>query len=107
VTRRGEGPPCDTPTYAHSLLAAELTRKRMLPFYSRIRARSFEEFEDWVRHDGESLLFVIEGRVRLLTEVYEPVELGPHDSVYFDTAMGHACVSVGREDALVLWISAG
>jgi len=32
--------------------------------------------------------------------------VGPGDSVYFDGRMAHAMVSLGAEDAAILWISA-
>jgi hypothetical protein len=51
-----------------------LTNKAMLPYRARIRARSFEEFDGWVRHDGEEFLYVLTGRVRLFTEFYAPVD---------------------------------
>jgi hypothetical protein len=38
------------------------------------------------------------------TDSYAPLELHAGDSCYFDSAMGHACISGGGEDAQVLWI---
>jgi mannose-6-phosphate isomerase-like protein (cupin superfamily) len=104
VTRSGEGRPHPTATYEHELLCTELTNKRMIPFKSRIRARELSEFDGWVRHEGEELLFVLEGRVIFYSEFYEPVTLDVGDSVYYDSGMGHACVSSGDHDALILWV---
>jgi transcriptional regulator with XRE-family HTH domain len=104
VTRAGDGRPRPTATYEHELICTELTQKKMVPFKSRIRAHSFDEFPDWVRHEGEELLLVLEGRIALYTEFYEPVELAVGDSAYFDSNMGHAVISVGDPDALVLWV---
>ena len=39
-------------------LSEGLTQKKMLPYQARIRARRFEEFGEWVRHDGEEFLYV-------------------------------------------------
>ena len=66
-----------TATYEHELLAAEISRKRMLPYKARIRARRFEDFVDWVRHDGEEFMLVLSGEVELITEFYESVAMGP------------------------------
>lgn len=107
VTRRGDGQARSTPTYQHELLCTDLIDKKMLPYLSRIRARSIDDFEDWIRHDGEEFLLVLEGMVELHTEFYRPLTLGEGDSVYYDSGMGHACVSVGEEEALVLWVSTG
>ncbi len=56
VTRAGEGRARVTPTYEHELLNVELAQKKMVPFKTRVRARSFEEFSSWVRHPGEEFL---------------------------------------------------
>ena len=105
VTVSGEGAAHPTATYEHELLAGALTQKAMLPYRARIRARSMEEFDGWVRHDGEEFLYVLTGIVRLYTEFYEPVEMRRGDSAYYDAAMGHNLVSVSQEDATVLWVT--
>ncbi|WP_159810465.1 helix-turn-helix domain-containing protein [Litoreibacter roseus] len=105
VTQSDGGQPHVTPTYEHELLNANLTKKSMLPYRARIRARSFEEFDGWVRHDGEEFLYVLTGAVRLYTEFYEPVEMKRGDSAYYDASMGHNVISVSAEDALILWVT--
>ncbi|MGE4532116.1 helix-turn-helix domain-containing protein [Halomonas sp.] len=102
LTRRGQGEQHPTPTYEHELLSCELAQKRMIPFKTIVRARRFEEFSEWVRHDGEEFLMVLEGEILLYTEFYEPLRLENGDSIYFDSDMGHALVSTSREDAVVL-----
>ena len=106
VTRKGEGKPHPTITYEHELLATQLTRKKMLPYRTTVRARHFEEFGDWVRHEGEELLFVIHGEVMFYSEFYEPVQLFEGDSVYYDCEMGHAVISTSKDDAEILWVTA-
>ena len=105
VTRAGEGHALATVTYEHDLLAEALTKKKMLPYRARVRARSVEEFDGWVRHDGEEFLYVLTGIIRLYTEFYEPVEMRRGDSAYYDAAMGHNVVSVSDEDATILWVT--
>lgn len=102
LTRRGDGQLHPTPTYEHELLSCELAQKRMIPFKTIVRARSFDEFSEWVRHDGEEFLMVLEGEILLYTEFYEPLALESGDSIYFDSDMGHALVSVSDADAVVL-----
>lgn len=106
ITRSGEGRPHPTPTYEHELLSTSITSKKMIPYRTLVRARSFDEYKDWVRHDGEEFLYVLEGQVMLYTEFYEPTRLGVGDSAYYDCEMGHALVSVGESDACVLWVTA-
>lgn len=105
VTRNDDGQPLATATYEHRLLADKLTKKQMLPYRARVRARTMEEFDGWVRHDGEEFLYVLTGVIRLYTEFYEPVEMRRGDSAYYDAAMGHNVVSVSPEDATILWIT--
>lgn len=106
ITRSGEGNEQATVTYEHELLAESLSKKKMLPYRARIRARSIEEFDGWVRHDGEEFLLVLTGVIQLYTEFYEPVEMRRGDSAYYDAAMGHNVISVSPEDATILWVTA-
>lgn len=105
VTKAGEGAAHATATYEHELLAETLTKKQMLPYRARVRARSMDEFDGWVRHDGEEFLYVLTGVVRLFTEFYEPVEMRRGDSAYYDGSMGHNVISVSDEDATILWVT--
>ncbi len=105
VTQTGQGEAHATTTYEHELLAASLSKKQMLPYRARIRARSIDEFDGWVRHDGEEFLYVLTGVVKLFTEFYEPIELRRGDSAYYDASMGHNVVSVSPEDGLILWVT--
>ncbi|WP_117233913.1 helix-turn-helix domain-containing protein [Vibrio maerlii] len=106
LTRKGEGRPHPTPTYEHELLASQMTNKKMMPFKSKVRARCFEDYSDWVRHDGEEFLLILEGSVTLFTEFYEPLDLTEGDSVYYDASMGHMLTSTSDDDALILWVTA-
>ncbi|MYM53906.1 helix-turn-helix domain-containing protein [Thalassovita mangrovi] len=105
VTRSDEGVAQATATYEHELLSSGLTKKQMLPYRARVRARSMEEFDGWVRHDGEEFLYVLTGVIRLYTEFYEPVEMRRGDSAYYDATMGHNVVSVSEDDATILWVT--
>ncbi|MDA5555934.1 helix-turn-helix domain-containing protein [Shimia sp. MMG029] len=105
VVKFGEGAQQVTTTYEHELLAEGLRKKAMLPYRARVRARSMDEFDGWVRHDGEEFLYVLTGVIKLYTEYYEPVEMRRGDSAYYDGAMGHNVVSVSDEDATILWVT--
>lgn len=105
VTRSGDGASHATTTYEHELLAETLTQKQMLPYRAQVRARSADEFDGWVRHDGEEFLYVLTGVIRLYTEFYEPVEMKRGDSAYYDASMGHNVISISAEDAMILWVT--
>ncbi len=105
VTQSGAGTATATATYEHELLAETLTKKQMLPYRARVRARSMEEFDGWVRHDGEEFLYVLTGVIRLFTEFYEPMDMRRGDSAYYDATMGHNVISISDEDATILWVT--
>ena len=105
INRKGSGQPHHTPHYEHVLLCNDMSHKDMIPFKTRIVARSFDDFEDWSRHTGEEFVYVLTGKIELFTEFYEPVRLGPGDCWYIDSRMGHRVISVSKQDAEVLWVS--
>ena len=105
ITKNGQGAAHPTTTYEHELLAETLTKKQMLPYRARVRARKIEEFDGWVRHDGEEFLYVLTGVIQLYTEFYEPIEMRRGDSAYYDASMGHNVISISDDDATILWVT--
>jgi transcriptional regulator with XRE-family HTH domain len=104
LSRANQGQIYDTGAYTHEFLCSDLTQKNIVPSKARINARSISEFDGWIRHEGDDFLLVLEGAIELHTEFYQPVKLEAGDSVYFDASMGHLCISISKEDALVLWV---
>ena len=105
ITRGGEGRAHITATYEHEIIAADISHKRMLPYRATVRARHFDDFDGWVRHDGEELLYVLSGEVEFFSEFYEPVKLSVGDSAYYDATMGHNMISTSEADAVILWVT--
>lgn len=95
-----------TSTYEHRLLGSKISNKKLFPYVTTVKARSKDEYPDWVRHDGEEFLYVLKGSLIFYSEFYEPIELHKGDSTYYDCAMGHNLVSISEEDAEVLWVTA-
>jgi transcriptional regulator with XRE-family HTH domain len=102
LTRSGEQMTYDTPLYEYGMIANDLTGKRMVPVRGRIHARSLGDFPDFIRHSGEEFLFVLDGELELRFENGKVYKLSRGDSLYFDSAVGHAYISIGEEDADVL-----
>jgi transcriptional regulator with XRE-family HTH domain len=95
----------NTKNYDYYYLCTELRRKRIIPVFTRIRARSVDEFGQLVRHSGEEWLYVLEGRVDIHTEFYDKLSLETGQSVYIDSSMGHAIVvGEGCEEAIVIGV---
>ena len=104
-TPKGDGEIRETSTYSHELLCSELASKRMLPYITTIKARDVSEFETWIRHSGEEFMYVLSGELTFFSEHYRPLPMKAGDSIYYDSAMGHGCVSTGADEATVLWVS--
>lgn len=94
-----------TPNYDYHYLCPELRRKRMIPVLTTIRAKTAEEFGDLVRHSGEEYIYVLDGRIEVHTEFYDPVVLEQGESIYIDSQMGHGyVVAEGCDEATVLGV---
>ena len=95
----------NTPNYDYYYLCTELRKKRMIPVLTRVRAKSAKEFGDLVRHSGEEYIYVLEGRVDVHTEFYDPVVLEAGESIYIDSNMGHAYLAgEGCDEAVLLGV---
>lgn len=105
IGRMDEAVRVETKNYDYHYLCPELRKKRMVPVLTRIRARSVEDFGELVHHSGEEFIYVLEGRVVVHTEFYDPITLSEGDSIYLDSTMGHAYVTAaGCEEALLLGV---
>lgn len=95
----------NTKNYDYYYLCPELRRKRMIPVLTRIRAKTVEEFGELVHHSGEEFIYVVEGRVEIHTEFYDPIVLDAGQSIYIDSNMGHAYLAAdGCDEAVVLGV---
>jgi transcriptional regulator with XRE-family HTH domain len=103
-TPMGEGQPVVVGTQAYDYLCTELAGKKMTPMTGLIRSRSLEESNGLLKHEGEEFTYVLEGRMALHTEFYQPLILDAGGSVYFDSTMGHAYVSVGSAPLKILCV---
>jgi transcriptional regulator with XRE-family HTH domain len=104
ITRRGKGKIFKTETYDYEMLCTDVVGKRIIPLKARIKQREWKDFSSLITHDGEEVIYVLAGRIKLVTEFYEEVILEPGDCVYFDSTMGHVCLAHGMEDAEVFWV---
>lgn len=105
VTRDGGGASYRTAQYDYEMLCTDLSQKKFFPIVATIKARTVADFRDFPKHAGEEFIYVLSGEVEIHTEHYEPVRLSPGDGSYFDSSMGHACISVGKKPARILWVT--
>jgi transcriptional regulator with XRE-family HTH domain len=106
-TPGGQGQVIETGNYGHTYPAADFLNKRFSPIISELRARSLEEFGDFIRHPGEEYAYVLEGTVAFHTELYAPLLMRKGDSIYFDSGMGHAYLAADAGPCRVLSICSG
>ncbi len=102
VTRAEETDHHETDNYVYKMLSSDLRSKHMTPMLGRIKAHDIRAFSDFVRHTGEEFLLVLDGSLDVHLEGQEPLRLNRHDSIYFDSATGHAYVSAGDEDTIIV-----
>lgn len=90
--------------YLYIALETKKTNKSMEPFLVEFPVRASEDMV-FMTHEGEEFLYVTEGRVEFRT-VDRVEELGPGDSIYFESDLSHAfrCISDEPAKALaVIW----
>jgi transcriptional regulator with XRE-family HTH domain len=88
--------------YEYQLLATGYAGRRMSPLYARIVARPPDAAPEFIHHAGQEFVMVLSGRVRITFETGEVIELGRHESAYFDSGVGHVYGSLGRTAAQVV-----
>jgi transcriptional regulator with XRE-family HTH domain len=97
-----DAPRYDADNYDYLMLATDFPAKRMTPLLGTILARDRSEFPDYVRHAGQEFVMVLSGKVRILFETGEAIELARQESAYFDSGVGHVYLSTGKGDAQVV-----
>lgn len=96
----------ETDQYVYSVLCGAFPGKKMQPLVAVVNAREASEFSEVVRHPGQEFVMVLSGRVRILFENGESVELGRHEVAYFDSSVGHVYLSLSRQPAQVVSVCA-
>ena len=88
-----------TGTYDYHPIAGDFPERRMTPAYARIIARERGQFDDFIRHPGQEFALVLSGRVRIEFETGEAVSIGPQETAYFDSQVGHIYLSESDDGA--------
>ncbi|USS57682.1 MULTISPECIES: helix-turn-helix domain-containing protein [Pseudomonas] len=93
-----------TGTYDYHPIAGAFPERRMTPAYARIIARERGQFDDFIRHPGQEFALVLSGRVRIEFETGEAVSIGPQETAYFNSQVGHIYLSESEDggDAQVM-----
>ncbi|QVM98424.1 helix-turn-helix transcriptional regulator [Pseudomonas sp. SORT22] len=86
-------PGYSTGTYDYHPIAGEFPQRLMTPMYARIIARERQQFDEFIRHPGQEFALVLSGRVRIVFETGEAVSIGPQETAYFNSNVGHIYLS--------------
>lgn len=90
----------DNALYEHH--AHDFSKRRMSPAVMTVDPGDPPQL---LSHQGEEFIFVLAGRVEVLTEFYEPTVLGVGESIYIDSTMGHNVRALDGVPARILNVS--
>lgn len=102
VTRAGQGVTYRGLTVTYEFLGTKAVGKQMSPLLGTLHARSIDGPEHYARHEGEEFVYILSGAVEVHFEDGQVVGLARGDSLYFDSRIGHAYISVSRKLARVI-----
>jgi transcriptional regulator with XRE-family HTH domain len=104
LTRAGEGVVYRGVAFSYEFLGTTAVGKQMSPVLGTVHARTIGGPEDFARHPGEEFVYVLVGSIDVHFDTGKVVRLDKGDSLYFDSRIGHAYVSVSRQLAKVIGV---
>jgi len=104
VTRAGRGTVYRGSSFTYEFLATSVAGKPINPVLGTIRAREVPGPEDFAKHAGVEFVYVLSGEIEVHFENAEKVHLKKGDSLYFDSRLGHAYISVSRQLAKIVGV---
>lgn len=72
-----------------------------IPFNEEEAAKPMDEIH-LSKHEGQELDFILSGRLRFVYEGKHVEELGPGDTLLYDSGRGHGMVAIGGEPCVLL-----
>lgn len=105
VSRAGDGRQIDTARFTSTVLAADLSNKKMHPAMDVVTATTLDQVGGMASHSGEEFLLVMDGVLILHSEHYAPLHLNAGDSIYFDAGMAHAYLTPDGTPARILVVN--
>lgn len=104
LTRAGQGVVYQGPAFAYEFLGTQAVGKKMIPTLGTVHARRITGPQDFARHPGEEFVYVLSGAIEVHFEDGRCLPLSRGDSLYFDSRLGHAYISVSRQLAKVIGV---
>lgn len=103
LTRRGQGHHVAQNNADYEYLCGDFLYRKMVTGIALVTASTLEEHGPFVTHPGEEFIYVLDGSVVLVTEIYAPLTLEAGDSLQFDSMTPHAWYSASETPARVLF----
>jgi transcriptional regulator with XRE-family HTH domain len=101
LVRAGEGLAAERRRdYAYKSLAHRFVGRTMEPFAVTVPAKEAGDLT-FSRHPGQEFIYVLQGRLEI-TLGDKVLEMGAHDSLYFDSRTPHALRGLNGEEAVFL-----
>ena len=91
-------------SFSYEFLGTRAVGKQMNPVRGTVHARAVNGPEDYARHSGEEFVYVLSGVIEVHFDDGNKVRLARGDSLYFDSRIGHAYISVSRQLAKVIGV---
>lgn len=104
VTRAGEGVRYRGAAFTYEFLATSAPGKPINPVLGTVHARAVTGPKDFARHAGVEFVYVLSGEIEVHFEQGEVVRLTRGDSLYFDSRIGHAYITVSRQLARIIGV---
>lgn len=105
VNRRGESESLAVRNYLYQFINTDVVNKKFNPCLIEPQVGDLKDFGPLARHEGEELVYVLEGEVEVHTDLYAPLTLRAGDSFYIDSSMGHAYLAKGGKPCRMLGIT--
>ena len=102
ITRLGDRSVTEDNNYVSKYLNTDISKKQMIPAIVTVKHRSLAAFGPMSTHTGEEFILVLSGEIELHTEHYNPVKLAEGESIYIDSTMPHAMITIGKKLAQIL-----
>jgi transcriptional regulator with XRE-family HTH domain len=107
ITRAGTGVVYRGLAITYEFLGTTAAGKQMNPIVGTVHARRVNGPEDFARHTGEEFAYVLSGEIEVHFDNGQVVPLARGDSLFFDSRLGHAYVSVSRQLAKIVGMTSG
>ncbi|MGY2373556.1 helix-turn-helix domain-containing protein [Pseudomonas sp. SDO524_S393] len=104
ITRAGEGVAYKGMSFTYEFLATSVPGKPINPVLGTVHARKINGPEDFASHAGVEFIYVLSGEVEVHFDTGEVSRLNKGDSLYFDSRIGHAYISVSKQLAKIVGV---